>query len=306
MKAIAENECITEKTAVALGLFDGVHLGHRKIIEFAKRFEKSGFVPAVFTFKNATVTEKQGRKQEYIYTDCQKNTVLEKLGMKYCFSADFSSLKDLSGEEFMREILIKKLNAYHVVCGHDFRFGRNAECGIEELIGYGQKHGFGVVIGPDIMYDGEKISSGKIRTLLAEGEICHANSLLGARYNITGEVVHGNRIGRTIDFPTINQCFAENQLVPKRGVYHTLTEIDGRKYTSVTNVGVKPTVEKNIQPLAETHILDFSGDLYGKNIKVEFCGYIRGEKKFASVEELKNQISADTEAVRAASEGGIL
>lgn len=306
MKAIAENDRITEKTAVALGLFDGVHLGHREIIKFTKRFEKSGFVPAVFTFGSSGITEKQGRKQEYIYTDRQKENILEKLGMQYCYSADFSSLKNLSGEEFMREILLKKLNAYHVVCGHDFRFGRNAECGIEELIRYGQKHGFGVVIGPDIMQNGEKISSQRIRELLENGKIKEANRLLGARYNIAGEVVHGNELGRTLDFPTINQKFSIGQLVPKRGVYHTLTEIDGRKYTSVTNVGVKPTVEKNIQPLAETHILDFSGDLYGKNVKVEFCGYIRGEKKFASVEELKNQISADTEAVRTASEGGNL
>lgn len=298
MKAIAENERITEKTAVALGLFDGVHLGHRKIIEFTKRFEECGFAPTVFTFGSSGITEKQGRRQEYIYTDPQKETILEKLGMRYCFSADFSSLKNLSGEEFMREILLKKLNAYHVVCGHDFRFGRNAECGIEELIRYGQKHGFGVVIGPDIMQNGEKISSQRIRELLENGKIKEANRLLGARYNIAGEVVHGNELGRTLDFPTINQKFSIGQLVPKRGVYHTLTEIDGRKYTSVTNVGVKPTVEKNIQPLAETHILDFSGDLYGKTVKVEFCGYIRGEMKFASVEELKKQVHKDIAKVR--------
>lgn len=298
MTVITENDCITEKTAVALGLFDGVHLGHRKIIEFSKRFEKSGFVPAVFTFKNATVTEKQGRKQEYIYTDRQKNAILEKLGMQYCYSADFSSLKNLSGEEFMREILLKKLNAYHVVCGHDFRFGRNAECGIEELIKFGQKHGFGVVIGPDIMQDGEKISSRKIRELLETGKIKEANVLLGNRYNITGEVVYGNKLGRTLDFPTINQNFAPEQLVPAHGVYNTITIIDGSFYPSVTNVGVKPTVENDIKPLAETHILDFSGDLYGKTVVVEFCDYLRGEMKFASVEELKKQVFADIAYVR--------
>ncbi len=306
MTVITEKDCLTEKTAVALGIFDGVHLGHRKIIEFAKHFEKSGFVPTVFTFANVTVAQKQGRKQEYIYTDRQKESILEKLGMQYCYSADFASLKNLSGEEFVQKILLEKLNAHHVVCGQDFRFGKNASCGIEELVKFGQRYGFGVVIGPDIMEEGEKISSGKIRTLLAEGSVAEANRLLGAPYNICAEVVGGNRIGRTLDFPTINQQFEEGQLVPKRGVYHTLTEISGRKYASVTNVGVKPTVEKNIQPLAETHILGFSGDLYDKTIEVEFCGFIRGEKKFASLEELKNQISADTDAVKTASECGNL
>lgn len=298
MTEITQNDFISEKTAVALGIFDGVHLGHRKIIEFSKEFEKSGFVPTVFTFKNATVSEKQGRKQEYIYTDCQKLAILDKLGVQYCYGADFSAVRNLSGEEFVREILLKKLNAYHVVCGHDFRFGSKASCGIEELVEFGQKYGFGVVIGPDILHEGEKISSGKIRSLLAEGRVCEANMLLGAHYNISGKVVYGNQLGRTLDFPTINQQFEEGQLVPKRGVYHTCTFIGGKLYPSVTNVGVKPTVEKDIMPLAETHILGFSGDLYGKHVDVEFCEYIRGEKKFASLEELKNQVFADIDFVR--------
>lgn len=298
MTVITKNDCISEKTAVALGLFDGVHLGHREVIKFSTGFERSGFVPAVFTFKSFTVTEKQGRKQEYIYTDCQKNAILEDLGIKYCYSADFSSVKELSGEEFVCDILLKKLNAYHVVCGHDFRFGKNASCGIEELVKFGQKRGFGVIIAPDIEQGGEKISSKRIRELLENGKIKEANSLLGGSYNVTGEVVHGNELGRTLDFPTINQHFAAGQLVPKRGVYYTRTFIGGKVYPSVTNVGVKPTVEENIQPLAETHILGFSGDLYGRTVEVEFCGYIRGERKFASLEELKNQVFADIAYVR--------
>ena len=285
--------------AIALGLFDGVHLGHREVIKFPIMLAESGFIPSVFTFSSSTVEEKQGRRIEYIYTDEQKEILIRSLGISDFFIEDFSSIKDLSGEEFVRDILVDRLSTRYVICGRDFRFGKRASCGIDELYEFGRKYGFGVEIADDVKSEGENVSSKKIRELLKNGEIQTANKLLGSAYHISGEVLHGMELGRTMDFPTINQNFGEKQLVPKHGVYHTRTLIDGKKYDSITNIGIKPTVGDNIKPLAETHILGYSGDLYGRKTEVQFCRFIRDEKKFPSIDELKKQIAEDIEYIKA-------
>jgi riboflavin kinase/FMN adenylyltransferase len=291
---------MAEKTsrAVALGLFDGVHRGHREVISFPVKLEEKGMIPSVFTFSSDTVGEKQGRRIEYIYTDSQKEIILKSLGIRDVFSENFNALKDLSGEEFVTEILIGKIHADYVVCGHDFRFGKSASCGIDELAEYGRKFGFGVEVVRDVSLNGENISSNKIRSLLKDGEIAAANILLGADYRIDGEVVHGRQIGRTIDFPTVNQLFGENQLVPRKGVYRSVTAADGKVYNSITNIGVKPTVGDDIKPSAETHIIGYSGNLYGKNITVTLSEFVRDERKFNSVDELRTQIQNDINFVK--------
>lgn len=288
MIEITENDCISEKTAVALGLFDGFHHGHKRVLAEIR----CGLAPAIFTFRTESVRVKHGKPLEYIYTNARKLELLDNYGIKYVYSPDFDDIRDMSGEEFIRDVICGKMNAGEVVCGDNFRFGKNARCGAEELKEFGEKYGFAV---KTVELDG--FSSEKYRELLRDGK---TDELLknNDTYTVSAKVEEGNRIGRTLDFPTINQHFSQGQLVPKRGVYYTRTFIGGKFYPSVTNVGVKPTVEKDIMPLAETHILDFSGDLYGKTIEVEFCGYIRGEKKFASLEKLKNQVFADIAFVR--------
>lgn len=295
-----ERKIMAEKgsRAIALGLFDGVHLGHREVIGFPIRLAGSGFIPSVFTFGSSTVEEKQGRKIEYIYTDKQKEALIMALGISEVFTENFGSVKDMSGEEFVREILVNRLDTRYVACGRDFRFGQRASCGINELCELGRKYGFEVEIADDIKSEGEKVSSKKIRELLKNGEIQSANKLLGSAYRISGEVIHGMELGRTMDFPTINQTFADGQLVPRKGVYYTKTAIGGNIYPSITNVGVKPTVGNNLSPLAETHILDFSGDLYGQAVDVEVCRFIRNEKKFASLEELRSAVQTDIDNCR--------
>lgn len=288
MTEITVNDRISEKTAVALGIFDGLHHGHRAVLSEALSMES----PAVFTFRTESIKRKHGKPFEYIFTNSRKLELLAGMGVKYVFSPDFDDVKSMSGEEFVSEILVKKMNAGLVVCGENFRFGKAAKCGADELLQFGIKYGFEVKI---IGLDG--FSSEKYRRLLREGNVeeLYKNS---DAYILSAEVVTGNQIGRTIDFPTINQPFAENQLVPRFGVYYTTALVGGRIYPSVTNVGVKPTVEENIKPLAETHILRFSGDLYGRCVDVAFRRFIRNEKKFASVEELKIQIDADADYVR--------
>lgn len=285
------------KRAVALGLFDGVHLGHREVIKYAAGLTECGFVPSVFTFRNSTLGKKQGRRIEYIYTDIQKELLLKELGIWEVLSEDFNTLKNLSGEAFVREILINRLNAGFVVCGQDFRFGQNAACGTRELADFGGKYGFKVKLADDIVVNGKNVSSNEIRNCLAEGEMKKANQLLGNFYRIDGEVVHGRQLGRTINFPTVNQLYEENQLVPRRGVYQSVTHIEGVDHNSITNIGVKPTVGDGIKPLAETHIIGYSGDVYGKNITVNLIDFVRDEKKFSSIEELRTQINIDIDFV---------
>ncbi|MBQ8297756.1 MAG: riboflavin biosynthesis protein RibF [Ruminococcus sp.] len=292
MTEITGNDRISEKTFVALGLFDGIHSGHRLIL--SQTFLDKELAPAVFTFRTESVRFKHGKPLEYICTNASKLEQMDAMGIKYAYSPDFDDVRELSGEEFVRDVLCGKMNAGAVVCGENFRFGKNAACGAEELEAFGKKYGFKVTV---VRLSEDAFSSEKYRAMLREGRVdelyCGGNA-----YILSSQVVHGNRIGRTLDFPTINQHFAEGQLVPEHGVYHTHTLVGGKVYDSVTNVGVKPTVGENIKPLAETHIIGFSGDLYGSFVDVEFCRFIRGEKKFASLEELKKQISADIACVR--------
>ncbi|WP_294752305.1 bifunctional riboflavin kinase/FAD synthetase [uncultured Ruminococcus sp.] len=281
-------------SSVALGIFDGVHLGHRAVINAALAQREKGLAAAVFTFGPECALRKAGGSSGYIYTEAEKDMILrEQLGVDIVFSPSFESLCGLSGEEFARDILAERMGAAHVCCGGDFRFGRKASCGAEELKGFGERFGFEVEVVGAVEYGGSIVSSSRIREILLAGDIPAANCLLGSDYFINAEVADGNHIGRTIDFPTINQDFGDGQLVPRYGVYATSTEINGKMYSSVTDVGVKPTIEGVRRPLAETHIIGFRGDLYGMTVSVSFHSFIRPERKFGSLDELKRQINAD-------------
>jgi riboflavin kinase/FMN adenylyltransferase len=298
MTVITENNRIIEKTAVVLGIFDGVHLGHRKIIETALEYCQGGLAPAVFTFQAEGIGRKHGKEFEFIYTDRQKAQILESLGEKYICSPEIKDIQQMSGEDFTLHILREKMNAHAVVCGENFRFGKDASNGAKELKEYGKKFGFEVSVCGLVSLNGHEISSGYIRELLKNGDVEFAGKLLGENYFIDSAVVTGNRIGRTIDFPTINQEFKNNQLILRKGVYGSTTYVNGKKYLSVTNIGVKPTVEKDIRPLAETNIIGFEGDLYGKTVRVELLNFVRDEQKFDSVEQLKKRINADVQNVK--------
>lgn len=283
----------TAKTAVALGLFDGVHLGHRAVLKLACGQRKNGLIPAVFTFEPQSVSYKTGGAQGFIYGRQYKHRLLDKCGIERILSPEFEKLRTLSGEEFAETVLKQQFNAAFVCCGRDFRFGKNASCGTEELAEICGRLGIEIQTAEDVVCDGENISSRRIRTLINEGNIRRANELLGEPYTLSGEVVDGNRIGRTIDFPTANQNFLSGQLVLRYGVYKTVTCIDGTRFPSVTNVGVKPTISGTRAPLAETHIIGFSGSLYGRTIDVSFIDFIRPERRFDSLDALKKQIHAD-------------
>ena len=284
-----------QKTAVALGIFDGVHIGHRAVLRAAADRRADGLEPCAFTFPPESTVNKGA--EGYIYSQSEKSAILaDECGIRRVISPDFTEVCGMDGDSFARDILCGELNATFVCCGNDFRFGRGAYCGIEELRGYGKKYGFSVMAVEDVCCCGERASSTLIRRLIADGDMERAALFLGAPYMILKEVSRGAQLGRTIGFPTTNQLFPKGQLVPRFGVYASETTAGGRTYLSITDVGVKPTVSYGGAPLAETYIYGFSGDLYGSPLQVRLKCFIRPEMRFGSVDELKRQINADIES----------
>lgn len=285
-----------EKTAVALGLFDGVHKGHQLVLSHVVD-KKPQYKATVFTFNTDTVTSKRHDGElQMLITDEEKQRKFSEQGIEYLYCSDFSELKNMSDEDFVRKILIGKLNAGYVACGADFRFGKGAMGNAQRLCELGRKYGIKVEVVNQLVYNGEVISSTEIRNLISEGKISQANKLLGYNYGYTLYVEHGFHRGSTWDFPTINQSIPKGFVLPKFGVYCSMVTVDNKKYLGVTNIGIKPTVKENVAyPLAETYIIDFSGDLYGQIIKIELYEFVRPERMFDSFDELKAEISRNTE-----------
>lgn len=289
---------MTQKpAAVALGLFDGVHLGHRRVLEMVRMQKERGLLPCVSTFAVETIQVKHGGILEYLYPTEQRYRILtDDCGMEQVYQPDFAQVRDMDGTAFVERILLERFAAKHVCCGRDFRFGKGAAWGVQDLLHFGTVYGFTVEIVEDVLHDGQPISSRRIRQSLQQGDVITASTLLGHPYTIEQEVVHGAKLGRTIGFPTINQVFAAGQLVPKFGVYASETTVDGVIYPSITNIGRKPTVDYDGMPLAETYLIGAEGNFYGKKLPVALRRFIRCEQKFASVEALTAQMQRDLAA----------
>lgn len=300
MRVIRFYEKLNEETAVALGFFDGVHLAHRKVIEPVISAKSKGFTPMVMTFETDSQSEIKGKSGlKCIQTDRQKLFELEKIGAEIVYMAEFLQIAKLEAAEFIEEVLIKQFNVKLISCGYDYRFGNGAKGDVTLLKELCDKHGIELVVVPQCKIEGETISSSAIREYLQNGEIEKANHLLGYNYNTYTEVVHGRHLGNTLGFPTINQEFSPNQIVPKYGVYRTSTYIGGAEYRSITNVGVKPTIDGERLPLAETYIIGTDEDLYGELLRVDYHEMLREERRFSSIDELKKAIEADVAKARA-------
>ncbi|MCR5140922.1 MAG: riboflavin biosynthesis protein RibF [Ruminococcus sp.] len=294
MTEISLNDKMTAPTAAALGIFDGVHLGHRKVLSEAVGYAREkGLSAAVFTFNTSSVTTK-GRL-ETLMTDAQKKTVLAQLGIEYLLSADFPPLKEMTAEEFVSRILVGCMNVKCAVCGDDFRFGKGGTADSAELTRLCKSYGIETITVPQLEIGGEPVSSTRIRELIKAGGIARAGALMGRRFGFELPVIHGFSRGHTWGFPTINQELPENVVKPRFGVYCSKALVDGRWLHGITNIGVKPTVEDRSPPLAETYLIDFSGDLYGRVIPVELYEFVRPEMKFSDFEELKAEIRRNTE-----------
>ena len=290
-----------EETVVALGNFDGVHRGHQQIIErTVKNAEAAGLKSAVFTFSNHTRTllKNVPPVKNILYAE-EKAEIIESLGIDYLFNIPFTrEIMNMSPERFVQEILVDKFRIREAYCGFNYTFGHKAQGTPEVLMQEGRKHGFGIHIQEPFKIDGIVVSSTYIRELIKDGKLEECHRFMGRMYAIGGEVVVGNKLGRTIGFPTSNIMIDDTMVTPPNGVYITYCTYNGVRYPSVTNVGVKPTIgsyKKNV----ETHIFDFNKELCGKKIRVEFVKMTRPERKFDSVEELSKQIQNDCIAAKA-------
>lgn len=273
-----------KNSSVSLGKFDGLHKGHRFLLEEIKK--KNAYAPTVFTFEMNPKTPK-------IYTQEEKNTILEEIGIAREIIFPFNEqTKFMSPEEFIREILVKKMDVKHICVGKDFHFGRNREGDIYTLEKFQKKFGYELITVPKLLDEDEEISSTRIRRLMDQGELRKVNQLLGRRYFIQGNVCHGEALGRTIGLPTANLVAPLGKKLLPFGVYATTVKLGSEKYAGVTNIGKKPTVGEFATGV-ETCILDFEDDIYGEKIQVNFHEFLRPEIKFDSIDALKAQIEKD-------------
>ena len=282
------------KTAVALGSFDGLHKGHMSVIACALSFKECGLIPLIMLFDSHPLKSLTGKAPAEILQPELRAEILENRGVGSVF-VSFEEIKDLSCREFFTEILLKKLNAGAVCCGSNYRFGKGGAGDVEELKALCNEFGVKIKISPEITFDNSPVSSTRIRLAVENGEIPLANAMLGREFRYRYTVVSGDQRGRLMGAPTINQRFGKNFVIPKKGVYASVTVVDSTEYPSVTNIGLRPSFE-NEDLRSETCILGFSGDLYGKDIEVRLLQYLRGEMKFDSMEALGIQIKADAEA----------
>lgn len=289
-----------KETVVAVGNFDGIHVGHQELIRRTVKSAKiSGIKSAVFTFNNHPKNVLAGKRviKNIMYPE-DKINMLKKMGIDYVFSIDFDyRISHTPAEQFITDILIEKFKMKEMYCGFNYHFGYKAEGNTDLLVKLGQKHGFGIHVMDPVRIDGQVVSSSLIRSLIDKGNVDEAKIMLGRNYAIGGEVVRGNMIGRTIGFPTSNILIDETMVTPSNGVYITKCNYNMVQYPGITNVGIKPTIGDN-KRVIETHIFDFNKDIYGRMIKVEFVKKIRDEMKFPSVEALAEQIQNDCQTAR--------
>ena len=288
----------SEKTIVTIGTFDGIHIGHQKILkDLIKTAKKEGKKSVLLTFfPHPRMVLQKDNKILLLNTIEEKSGLLEKMGLDYLiihpFSKEFSRLTAL---DFVRDILVDKLNTSRLIIGYDHHFGKNREGNIHQLKEYSLLYDFKVEEIPAQDIDDVSVSSTKIRTALKEGNLKTANNYLGYHYMINGTVVSGKKLGGTIGFPTANLEIKEPyKLIPKTGVYIIKTHINTVLYTGIMNIGFNPTVLGKHQTI-EAHLFDFNEDLYGKEIMIEFIYFLREEHKFKSVKELVVQLNIDKE-----------
>jgi riboflavin kinase/FMN adenylyltransferase len=296
IKAVSEYKQI-KPSVVTIGTFDGVHIGHQKIIkrivEIAKKKDLQALVLTFFPHPRMVVQNDSTIK--LINTIDEKAKQLESMGVNHLVIKKFTkSFSRLSALEYVRDVLVNKLKVKHIIVGYDHHFGRNRTANIEDLKEYGDFYGFKVTEIMPQEVDDVAVSSTKIRNALFKGDVKTANKFLGYNFSLTGKVEKGRGIGSTIDFPTANIIIEESyKLIPHSGVYLVKAIIKGVNVFGMMNIGNNPTVSDDIKTNIEVHFFDFSNDIYGEVIKVELLDYLRNEIKFPSVLALKGQLKKD-------------
>lgn len=279
---------VQEKTAISIGKFDGLHQGHQLLVERIVKKKQEGLKALIFTFDF-------GDRPVLLLPE-ERREMLRKWGVDYLLECPFvESISHMEAEEFVRKILVERLHVRYLAVGTDFRFGCQRRGDYRLLQRLSAECGYEVEVVEKACWQGEEISSSRIRRELEQGRMELVNQLLGYAYSVTGEVLHGRKIGRTLGMPTTNIVPSERKLLPPNGVYATRTVIAGELFEGITNIGYKPTVGAEPRKGVETYLFDLDRNLYGEILTVRFYGYERPERKFDSLEELKKRIGQDVE-----------
>lgn len=289
------------KRVIALGFFDGVHLGHGALLRrVARRAGELGAVSAAFTFDAHPEEVILGRAAPLLTTPAERAELMERLyGVREVIVARFDeALMRMDWRDFVTGLLVKEHGAVHLVVGHDFRFGYKGEGSAGKLRSLCPSLGVGCDVIPPVEVEGMRVSSTYIRTLVAQGEVERAAVFLGHPHALTDQVRHGKRLGRRLGFPTLNLRLTPGSVTPAFGVYAAQVWVEGTPYAAAVNIGVRPTVDDGAEATAEASLLEFSGDLYGRTVRLELLRYLRPERKFAALEDLRGQIGRDVEQVR--------
>jgi riboflavin kinase/FMN adenylyltransferase len=288
-------------SVVTVGTFDGLHIGHQEIIGQMKTFarENKGETILITFDPHPRLVLDPNHDVKFILTHKRKFELLEGLGIDHVIVIPFTKeFSQTPSEDFIREYLAEKLGTDMLIVGYDHHFGRNREGDYEQLRSLGEELKFAVAEIPAKYVDGIPVSSTKIRNALTEGNVKLANRMLGYEYSLTGTVVEGNRIGRSMGFPTANiEIEDKYKLIAAGGVYACRVEYDGKIYNGMGNIGTRPTIGKH-DFTTEVHIFDFDGDIYGYEISIYFVDRVRDERKFGGLDELKGQLEKDREVVR--------
>ncbi len=287
---------------VALGCFDGVHLGHASVIRTAKeKANKLGVPCCVWSFAEPPKRFYAPELVSLLTDPSSKEDLISNLGADIYISVKFDqTIADMTAEDFFNTILIKNLKACCIVCGFDFTFGKGGNGNVALLAELCKQNSVELVSVSSVTVNGESVSSSNIRQYIAKSDMTKAALLLGRSFSITSDVISGKRLGRSLGFPTINQKVLNDLCLPPKGVYFTKALFDKRSFYAITNVGTQPTVNGN-EIIIETNLFDFDGDLYGKKVEVEFLEFIRPETKFPSIDALTKQVNKDIETARALS-----
>jgi len=286
-----------EPSVITIGTFDGLHIGHKKIIhELLEKSKEQKCKSVVITFEpHPRTVVSNDFDIKILSTINEKKKVLADIGIDQLYIINFTEeFSKQTYKEFVQNVIVEKNNAQYIIVGYDHKFGKDRDGDKNNLLDLGKEKNIGITVVSAKEVEDTIISSTKIRKALLEGDIEFANKMLGRSYSLSGKVVEGSKRGRTLGFPTANlEVEDDNKLIPQNGVYFVEAEVDSSKYYGVLNVGLRPTFNNRVEPIAEVHILEFENNIYGKDITIDFIQRLRDEKKFNSVEELKDQIRAD-------------
>ncbi len=286
--------CINDKTAIAIGKFDGIHLGHKKLLKLILDQKQDGLKATVFTFEPSPEEFFVGHTVRQLFTRNEKRRAFEAMGIDILVEFPLTTATAATPpEDFVRNILVENLKADYIAAGTDVSFGDKGRGDQYLLRNMSKELGFELCLIDKVMLDGSEVSSTRVRNEVADGEMPMVKRLLGTEYSVSGIVEHGRHLGHTLGMPTVNILPPDNKLLPPFGVYKSIVMIDGRTFNGMTNIGRKPTVSSDNQVGVETYIYDFDEDVYGKFLEIKLCEFKRPEMKFNSIDELKAQMQKD-------------